>query len=456
MYTIVIADDEQRICDAIKAVITSAMPELEIAGIFSDGEELYNYLLNNHADIVLTDIEMPGKNGLEVTRLIEEQAHRSYVIIITAYHEFEYAKKAIEYRADSFLTKPFSSQQLVHEIQKGIAYFARKKNEVNEHRAVNRGLLQMLYENKVNLPAYENIRLCQDSVYLKDLKCTELVIESECLNMLSKEREDDMVRELIDGGECDDCNQSVFFINKKATSITFMVFSRDEHLHEENTLSDILRIVERHTGDKASPYTKTFDSFSSYLIYLVFSKEMDNCFKVYANSGLYPANEQMHSFLLTLSDADLKLFTDFLTENYHVASTVTDMESLMQSVEKLLNQSAENRSGSYIVDMACDYVRRNLSSTTLQLQTVAEALAVSSVYLSRIFKNKTGQNFSEYLLTIRMEQAQYLLRTTTLSTNEIALAVGYANPTYFRISFKSRFGITPRQYRYNRLGGNMQ
>ena len=86
------------------------------------------------------------------------------------------------------------------------------------------------------------------------------------------------------------------------------------------------------------------------------------------------------------------------------------------------------------------------------MNAAAEALSVSTGYLSRVFKDQTGQNFSEYLQSVRMEHAQQLLATTVIPTNAVAEQTGYSNSTYFRAAFKARFGLTPRQYRQTQSG----
>ena len=96
MHSVVIADDEKLICDGIRSVIEADLPELTITHIFEDGAMLYEYLESHQPDIIILDIAMPGKSGLDVARLIESQGHNSYVIIITAHQLFEYAKEAIE------------------------------------------------------------------------------------------------------------------------------------------------------------------------------------------------------------------------------------------------------------------------------------------------------------------------------------------------------------------------
>ena len=128
MYTVVIADDEPNIHEGLKTTIHSSLPELEVLQTFEDGSLLYNYLDIHQPDILLLDIEMPGKSGLDIARLIDETGHRCYVIIITAHHNFEYAKKAIDYRVDAFLTKPFSSSQLIETLKKAITHLDKKNN----------------------------------------------------------------------------------------------------------------------------------------------------------------------------------------------------------------------------------------------------------------------------------------------------------------------------------------
>ena len=416
MYSIVIADDEQRICDAIKAVVVSALPDVEIAGIFYDGEELYRYLSENTVHIVLMDIEMPGRSGLELAKLLEEQGHRSYVIIITAFHEFEYARQAIAYRVDAFLTKPFSSRQLAEEIEKGVEHFREQETSAIERWTVYRNLFRVLCVSKVDNFPYEDIRLCQDTVSLKELACTELLIHFPEYASLSQDWQEDLAKDLILYGECDLLEQSVFYLEIRDDTAVFLAFTKETTEPRLATLPEILRVIKQYSGRRPSHTLKTFSSFSAYLTFLKRSREMEQFLDVLTDAGAEQAENGIR-------------------------------------MVKMANQPQENGSGNYLVDAAKEYVQKNYASSLLSLQSAADYLSVSSGYLSRIFKNKTGQNFSEYLMAVRMGQALFLLKTTNLSTNEISSAVGYGNPTYFRTSFKTCFGITPRQYRYNQIGG---
>ena len=122
-------------------------------------------------------------------------------------------------------------------------------------------------------------------------------------------------------------------------------------------------------------------------------------------------------------------------------------DAIMHALDTLINQSLGSYSSNYIVAQTIEYIQNNYASSSLSLNATADALSLSANYLGRIFKKYTGQNFSEYLQNLRMQQAQLLLKTTHMPTIEVATAVGYCNPVYFRNSFKSHLGMTPAQFR---------
>lgn len=91
---------------------------------------------------------------------------------------------------------------------------------------------------------------------------------------------------------------------------------------------------------------------------------------------------------------------------------------------------------------------------SLSLEQVAEHVALSPTYFSRIFKQAMGCTFVEYLTRVRLEEARRLLRTTTLSLAEISYAVGYQSPNYFSEVFKTVEGITATAYRRSAVAVN--
>lgn len=83
----------------------------------------------------------------------------------------------------------------------------------------------------------------------------------------------------------------------------------------------------------------------------------------------------------------------------------------------------------------------------LTLKTVAAHFNYNYAYFSTMFKQQTGQSFSEYLQTLRLEKAKKLLTESRLKIYEVAIRCGYPNTKYFINWFSRSAGVTPGQYR---------
>ena len=85
----------------------------------------------------------------------------------------------------------------------------------------------------------------------------------------------------------------------------------------------------------------------------------------------------------------------------------------------------------------------------VSLESAADSAGISSSYLSRLFKEKTGENFHDYVTRCRLETAIKLLRETAQPVQEISYSVGYSDVGYFSRLFRKKFGSTPSEYRKN-------
>ncbi|MCR5324555.1 MAG: helix-turn-helix domain-containing protein [Lachnospiraceae bacterium] len=99
-----------------------------------------------------------------------------------------------------------------------------------------------------------------------------------------------------------------------------------------------------------------------------------------------------------------------------------------------------------VVEASKAYIDANYTKN-ITLDDLSMAVNVSSYYLSRIFKENTGENFIDYLTRLRIERAKELLATTTYSMKEIGIMSGYSDPNYFSKTFKKNVGVTPTEYR---------
>ena len=106
------------------------------------------------------------------------------------------------------------------------------------------------------------------------------------------------------------------------------------------------------------------------------------------------------------------------------------------------------------IEQAKEYIKNNYNEN-LTLTDVSELVHISPYYFSKLFKDKTGKNFIEYLTCVRMEEAMKQLTSSSLSIKEICINVGYSDPNYFSRSFKKYTGKTPGEYRSSQLPGGM-
>ena len=141
MYSAIIADDEINICNGIADVLAKHCPNLNIKNVFYNGNDALDWLKSNHTDIIITDIRMPGASGIDIAKYIFENNINSHIIITTGYKEFEYAQKAIEYKADFLLTKPFSYKELLDKIKS-----IKASIDIESHNAMRE---DKLYLNKI-------------------------------------------------------------------------------------------------------------------------------------------------------------------------------------------------------------------------------------------------------------------------------------------------------------------
>lgn len=104
-----------------------------------------------------------------------------------------------------------------------------------------------------------------------------------------------------------------------------------------------------------------------------------------------------------------------------------------------------------IVRRAVDYIRLNLSSV-LRVEQIAEAARVGPDHLGHLFKVETGATLTSYIARQRCVQAAELLRTTSLTVQEISSYVGYLDNNYFVKVFRAHYHMTPTQYRRSYAG----
>jgi len=129
LLKILLVDDEPFILQGLRVLIDWDSLGCEITATASNGLEAYEYIKNNHIDIVITDIKMPELNGIGFLKKIREEGYSDIeVIILSGYKDFQYAMEGMRYGCSGYVLKPVEKEELIAIIKKA----AQKKNETIE------------------------------------------------------------------------------------------------------------------------------------------------------------------------------------------------------------------------------------------------------------------------------------------------------------------------------------
>ena len=124
MHKLLIVDDEKLIREGLVTYIDWASLGIEFAGVCATAAEALRRVRETSIDVVLTDIRMPGMDGIELLKKLKEIAPGCEVVFISAYRNFEYARNALRYGAFDYVPKPIEESALYDTMRRCIAHMA--------------------------------------------------------------------------------------------------------------------------------------------------------------------------------------------------------------------------------------------------------------------------------------------------------------------------------------------
>ncbi|MBR1740439.1 MAG: response regulator [Lachnospiraceae bacterium] len=143
-HTIFIADDEKIIRQGLMCIIDWEELHFEIIGEAANGEDASHFILERNPDVVMLDIRMPKKNGLDVVKEIREKGYQGKIIILSGHSEFKYAQTAIRYGVEYYLTKPIDETELydaIKEIRENLEKETKSSETMEAYRDKTRAMV---------------------------------------------------------------------------------------------------------------------------------------------------------------------------------------------------------------------------------------------------------------------------------------------------------------------------
>lgn len=140
MIRVIIADDEENVCQLIRGLIDWDALGMEIAGVAHNGVEALDMVRTLEPDLMITDIRMPGYDGLELIRRAKNQKEDLDFIIISGYRHFEYAQNAIQYGVGDYLLKPIKKEDFLAALHKMRNRYIQRTDRMNQEEQLKKQL----------------------------------------------------------------------------------------------------------------------------------------------------------------------------------------------------------------------------------------------------------------------------------------------------------------------------
>jgi len=505
LYKIVIADDEQLERMLLQKTVEEHLGSQCMVKTAANGREAVEAAMQIQADMVLMDIEMPGINGLEASDFIFKELPDCHIIILTAYSEFKYAKKAIEIGVVEYLLKPCSDKELLTVID-DIAdriNAERAKNQERERSVRQIKLLTTQIEEQLVLTVMGGD--IHPQYILKKLK--EQGIEF-CNGVFAIVHAQEAMEDIGNLVKSDTWPKHIH-------PITYMYDGRLYILGvSDNPNTDCLLAVKK----QLNKLSNTLRTLSGKILYVAYGdnfthieEAQQSCFQAQLTLGhctkenpVCKFQEQFEEeedimkdpFMYSMLIGDQKLIsqvTGCLIENQ--LARQLDWDVTVERIENLLFKSIINLQKETGISLPKfkleegqknnkDQLYRAISAILLKISThvakkmgdrqevhfakikkeIEEYIAVhyheplflpnmaremrySSAYFSRLFRQCFQQNFILYLTEVRIEAAKDLLCTTNLNIKEIGERVGYSDSNYFTKVFRKATGKCPSEYK---------
>lgn len=497
MYKVLVVDDEVPIRQWLEFCIKK-LGEYEVVGTGANGAEGYSLFRKTNPDIVITDIRMPGMDGLEMIEMIQEINPAVYVLVLTSHEEFSYARRAIQAGIKDYILKTEISEESLKKIlEKGtqtLEGYQKQESEVQVTEMVERDkYLRSLVLSERNgeigqaqLRQYGVDFLSHSYVVLDvksaekgkrfgleetesmerihkiyvDMEHTVLIIVFDKQSSVSSSRQEEVCMELCSkilnqGDFCIgisgiwDSPYKIGSALRQAYESSFQGF-----YHKKQKVFKAEQNV-KQKPEKGENYKIRFSKEllnQNYEKVVQIKENMKEAIKAETPLDVNAVKELYIFFMVTLLHfvkEDVEKLEIRIQDLRKKTEECENIEKLNVLIDTVFDDSLKvkgNQELSYAVRTAIAYMEENYSEQ-LTLSEVAGYVALSAEYLSRIFKEETGIKFVVYLNNIRLKHALQLLESTNLKVYEIAEQVGYSNLSYFSTVFKKNFGQNPFEYK---------
>lgn len=497
MYKVLIVEDMDLTREDLISLIDWERYGFELLSDARNGKIGLEYAKRYRPDIVITDIKMPVMTGLDLVEQMKKENIEAEVILLTAYEEFELAKRALQMGVRTFVLKyEIDEEVLLRELNGCIEALKTKENMrkvrmkqyletilagKNEISKSDESILEWIGKSVLILleqigkplmyPDEEGIReLIETEIPGSKLRVMKnagggILIFYRVHAFVSEMHLDSQIKEFVTKV------QSLFSSHmglSMAASVGGMIRKNKDILPAKEEAEKIMKgrifhkgicILDQVPKDEKAEFPVEIKEVMKLIeenlekdSYENLSNSLENtlCRSVIRTGNLYiwrKVSEKLLYFIMhrcaVMEQPEIEERLDKFKREFQkmdIYSFIKEYEGIIG----MLETSADHKySGKvrYIKAFIEQHYSRDIS-----LGDVADDLGMNAIYLSQLFKRETGSTFSAYLTRVRINHAIRLLRTGEYKIYEVSEMVGYQTVQYFSKVFKKETGKNPKDY----------
>jgi two-component system response regulator YesN len=479
-YSTLLVDDEMPALRFMQAIIDKYLPEFTVVEKVTTGALALAYLHKHPIDLLITDISMPGMDGITLARQARALQPSIHIVIVSGYAEFDYARGALNVAADDYLLKPLSvpnaAKALKDVAEKLAAEHTARRNEIvcdlasSKSPAAPGALLSAPHCFALirwgNLRSGQPFRLYTTCVIPSPgypFTVLQGVDEDEKIVVSEQAFADFHADFLAFAAHANSAPYTAVlnrvpmtlsslrnFIEKASKRIDkCVIIGKMQLLYLED--NDPVPVPMNDTGiilHKIEHFTAIGNMKMVKDIFVNIAAEWEK--QQYTQQQISAVVYSLAQQVILATPALLKKQELVIRETAELLQYSSSYGSLIAGLYDMLYDDNDFHDKNLSPKELCEYIMTHIRQNyakPLSVQSVCTEIGVSQTYMSRLLRNYGSTSFSAYLTQCRMDAAMALIRQhPDILLRDVAACVGYDDPSYFSKVFHQATNMTPTQF----------
>ena len=493
MWKVMLADDEKSIRTALGTLIDWQSLDCEVVYMARIGQY--------RPDLLITDIRMPGVDGVELANRLSGSELPIPIIFLTAYTDFSYAQAAVRYSVADYIVKPNVLEELPQAIRRIQERFGMQPAE--QRRRIQQEVLRALLDDtftveeqpRANLAAYAQLKSGGGPfqlIVVQDLSGQLRRLAKTCFaqwdavmfSVSANEFAFLLMHTLPERAQIEQaCGALLGFSSSLLQMVAGVCVSEpfssiDARRAAYDRCSGVLCRTFRKQAfnlffaadedarrDEEIGYHQQLDRFFASLqggspgqidaeLEALLSACEKGSVRTVRSVGVLMLVRCLR-ILREINPEYSQIFIDSaIQDRIYEFKSMWEFRRLAQDMTMQMRTILSDRQNQtdWLITEVNDFIAQNYCGH-VTLAEIADSVHVNRSYLSRIYKERTGKNVFDVINARRVEKAKELLQTTNMRVYEVALFVGFEDAAYFSRFFKRYTGVSPKKFEYR--GGNL-